>query len=401
MKLRPWLRRTLWGAFLLSLLLHFLGIFGEDLYGWLIRPEFKQTALKKTQRQLKAQTLDDDPEKNGGDKKVDALTVYLPGRPKVKTSPRQSDRAELVRAAAASAVPVKPVWAASKPLAVASPVVLASRPAVKPASTVQTAAAASAVRAASAMAHAASATQVVATMKAASAPARQTRQNGTGLDRYPRELKITYVWGVIPASMEWKIANGRYELRMEGGFLGAARKFVSSGRVDRSGVIPERFTEYRNGKPEPYYQVDFDWSAMSAEFGKLTERKTEPITPGDQDIFSAAFHIGLVGGSKSDYAFSLFSGRKKYENAHLKLAGEAKLRLGEREVDALLLRGDWKDRRIDFWLAPEWHNIPVRMTIALGREDLTLDIWANEIVLDGRRVLEWVKPQQKERTRNR
>ena len=78
-----------------------------------------------------------------------------------------------------------------------------------------------------------------------------------------------------------------------------------------------------------------------------------------------------------------------------------KLRLGEREVDALLLRGDWKDRRIDFWLAPEWHNIPVRMTIALGREDLTLDIWANEIVLDGRRVLEWVKPQQKERTRNR
>lgn len=391
MKLRPWLRRTLWGAFFLSLLLHFFGIFGEDLYGWLTRPEFEQTALKKTQRKLKAQTLDDDPDKTGDGKKSEMLAVYLPGRPKVKTAPESGNPGprRVASAAVASSVPMKPdekKLARPVPAAQAASVVVASRPAVQPASAAQSA---SAVHAASAV-------------RAASAPAkRNPRQNGSGLERYPRELKITYVWGVIPASMEWKIANGRYELRMEGGFLGAARKFVSSGRVDRSGVIPERFIEYRNGKPEPYYQVDFDWSGMTAEFGKLTERKTEPIAPGDQDIFSAAFHIGLVGGSRSEYAFSLFSGRKKYESAHLKLAGEAKLRLGEREVDALLLRGDWKDRRVDFWLAPEWHNIPVRMTIALGREDLTLDIWANEIVLDGRKVLEWVKPQQKEHSRNR
>lgn len=93
---------------------------------------------------------------------------------------------------------------------------------------------------------------------------------------------------------------------MEGGFLGAARKFVSSGRVDRSGVIPERFIEYRNGKPEPYYQVDFDWSGMTAEFGKLTERKTEPIVPGDQDIFRLPFILASSAAAGPSMRFRCF-----------------------------------------------------------------------------------------------
>lgn len=50
----------------------------------------------------------------------------------------------------------------------------------------------------------------------------------------------------------------------------------------------------------------------------------------------------------------MFSGRRKYEDVRLKVVGEAKLRLGGKEVDALLLRGVWDDRQVDFWLAPDW-----------------------------------------------
>ena len=78
----------------------------------------------------------------------------------------------------------------------------------------------------------------------------------------------------------------------------------------------------------------------------------------------------------------------------MSVAGQAKLRLGQKEVDAVLVRGQWDERKVDFWLAPEWNNIPVRMTMALGR-DLSLDIWANEVTIEGRKVLEWVKPFQK------
>lgn len=70
----------------------------------------------------------------------------------------------------------------------------------------------------------------------------------TGLERFPRELKITYIWEFlpVPAHMTWKVVNGRYDLRLEGSFLGISRTFVSSGKVGKNGVTPERFIEYRN-----------------------------------------------------------------------------------------------------------------------------------------------------------
>lgn len=209
--------------------------------------------------------------------------------------------------------------------------------------------------------------------------------------RYPSELDITYVYGIIPARMTWKIHNGQYDLRLEGGFLGKSRTFLSHGKVDRHGVRPDRFQEYRDGKDEPRYQIDFDWTAMTAEVGEPGKRKIEPLANGDQDIFSTAFHIGSIGGNQSEHRFAIFfSGRRKYENAVLRVMGEAQLRLGQKEVTALLLRGEWDDRRADFWLAPEWHNIPVRITFTM--KELELDIWANDITIEGKKVLEWVRP---------
>lgn len=59
MQLRPWLRRTLWGALIASLLVHLGGIFSEEIYYWLTRPEFEQTELKQPSQQLKTMSLDE------------------------------------------------------------------------------------------------------------------------------------------------------------------------------------------------------------------------------------------------------------------------------------------------------------------------------------------------------
>lgn len=386
MRLRPWLRRTLWGAFVLSLLLHVAGMFSEEIYYFLTKPEFEQTELTQPSQKLKSMTLDEEkPAELANVTPVDTLEIHLrkpaaiQARKKVpKPVPLAKGAVTRKQPAPASApMPVLPAKDDETPTvapdvaAIPPAEIAASQPAAIPASTPQM----------------------------ASAPEALPDFMQT---RYPNELKITYVYGIIPAQMTWKISGGRYDLRLEGSFLGSSRIFMSHGKVDKHGVTPDQFIEYRNGKPEPRYQIDFNWDAMTAEVGEPGKRKTETIAVGDQDIFSTAFHVGLIGGSKPEHTFSIFSGRRKYEKAVLRVAGEAKLRLGQKEVTALLLRGEWDDRRADFWLAPEWHNIPVRMTFSM--KELELDIWANEITIEGKKVLEWVRPQGKrpgERSSNR
>ncbi|MDR3411851.1 MAG: DUF3108 domain-containing protein [Formivibrio sp.] len=366
MPLRPWLRRTLWGAFILSLLLHVISIFSEEIYAWLTKPVFEQTELKKPTRKLKALSLEEEtPSALAGIKPPDTLLVYLHKQPQTK-------------------VVHKPVRKPAKP----RPIVIASAP---PAISVNTPVIVTGI-APTLVASQPEALASAAASLPTNASRPQNRQAEQERARFPNDLKVTYVYGIIPAQMSWKVVNGHYDLRLEVGFLGTSRLFHSSGKVNNKGLIPERFVEYRNGKPDPYYQVDFDWNALTAEVGEPGKRKIETIATGDQDIFSTAFNISLIGGDQAEQTFSIFSGRRKYENAQLSLAGEAKLRLGQKEINALLLRGKWDDRQVDFWLAPEWNNIPVRMTITLGK-DLSLDIWANQISIDGKTVLEWIKPQ--------
>lgn len=364
MRRRPWLRRTVWGAFLLSMFLHVTGIGGRDIYRWLTRPEFTQTDLRKSTRELKAQLLEDEATlARGGVKQPGSLDVFLrkPSQPHPVSLPsRMTEKKAERRTAEVAASQPGLAAGAGETLGGAGKMLgaVASAPIEKKSRASQ-----------------------VANLPVA------------GLERYPRELKMTYIWEFfpVPVHMTWNVAQGHYNLRLEGGFAGVSRTFVSSGKVGQHGVIPERFAEYRNENAAPFYQADFDWQKMVAEVGESGNRKSEKLAVGDQDIFSTAFHVGLIGGRNSEHHFSMFSGRRKYEDVHLKVAGEAKLRLGKQEVDALLLRGAWDDRRVEFWLAPEWHNIPVRITIVLGNE-LTLDIWANEIKMDGRTVLEWEPP---------
>lgn len=384
MRLRPWLRHTLWGAFALSLLLHVAGMFSEEIYYLLSKPEFEQTELSKPSQTLKSMTLDEETQAElAGITPVDILQVYLhasrqaqpvPAPEPVKQAIRTPDKITASRPVPVTiaTAPVPELPAVEEKMPATAPVqAIAPQPAPVVSQAEETPAG----------------KEETAGITPAPAP-------DFSLARYPNELKITYVYGIIPAQMTWKISGGRYDLRLEGSFLGSSRIFLSQGKVDRRGVIPEQFIEYRNGKPEPRYQVDFDWSAMSAEVGEPGKRKIEMLATGDQDIFSTAFHVGLIGGNQAEHTFSIFSGRRKYENAVLRVAGEARLRLGQKEVTALLLRGEWDDRRADFWLAPEWHNIPVRMTFVMGSE-LTLDIWANEITIEGQKVLEWVRPQNR------
>ncbi len=379
---QPRLRRTLWSALVISLLLHVTGIFSEEVYFWLTKPEFEQTELKLPSQKLKSMTLADGTRaKLAGIKPVDSFDIHL-HQPGKRPSPPSSQPKPPVRK-----IPIKSRLQTKQTPATTADAKATLKEVSKSASPISAVAASQPETLNQAEASTIDASPSSRIKEPENPPEATT---DTALAHYPSELNITYVYGIIPARMTWKIHDGHYELHMGGGFLGKSRTFISRGKIDKLGVKPEQFIEYRDNAPTPRYQADFDWTAMRVTMGEPGKRKTESFAVGDQDIFSAAFHIGLIGGNGAEHNFSIFSGRRKYANASLHLAGEAKLRLGQKEVTALLLRGEWDDRRAEFWLAPEWNNIPVRITFTM--KELELDIWANEITIEGKKVLEWVKP---------
>jgi hypothetical protein len=379
-------RYGLLGLFLvLSVLLHVLVILAEFIQAWMWVPETKDVELRKTTRKLKTQQLADpvlQALKNV--KPAELLTVYLRHALPAST---QSDPAH------------PPAKARKKRHHKAVPVQLASQPEPAPESgqaPVRLAEAASAPVAsevASAPVAVASAPQVVA---AASKPAasKPPKPTNTAIARFPSEVKMTFRWGFYIADMTWKVQNGRYDVEVDGSGLGAFyRYFHSTGRLDAEGVHPEHFIEYRErSKTKPEFQLDFDYANRTVEVGETGKRKVEPMGEGDKDVFSAAFHLALLGSAQDEYVMTIYTGRRRYEDVKFSIAGESTLTFGGKDVDVILLRGQWKDRHFDFWLAPEWNNLPVRINVVVP-DRISGDLWVQDLTIDGKTVLEWNPPK--------
>ncbi|HSC78739.1 MAG TPA: DUF3108 domain-containing protein, partial [Chitinolyticbacter sp.] len=182
----------------------------------------------------------------------------------------------------------------------------------------------------------------------------------------------------------WHVEHGQYEVKLRGSLPGNKRELSSRGEITADGVRPLEFTDLRNG--ELRSQAQFNWASGSATLNDKGKLKIEPLSPGDQDLFSAAFHLAMRG--LADSTFSLFNGRKRYPDVHFTLAGESTLQVGDQQVDVLLLQGRYEDREFDFWLAPKWHNLPIRLQAKMGKDGSSYDIVAGRITIDGETVLQ-------------
>ncbi|MGL4602580.1 MAG: DUF3108 domain-containing protein [Iodobacter sp.] len=350
-------------ALLLSLLLHLGSVFSEQIYAWVMQQPHAETELKKVTKKLSVLADADSarPAELAGVKPAEQQVVYLQHQPVIKkpvpvAKPAPQKRVPVIRQASAP-VQVAPVVASV--VADVAKVIAAS-------SVVPEVVVASAVVA----------EEVLPPLKESPLMPEQT---------YPHQVEITYAYGVFPIRMSWKAENGRYALKLRGALFSKSRTFISEGEVGKTGVIPHRFADYRDEKL--VNEAVFDWDARQVAIKDGGNSKVEELNKGDQDIFSAAFQLALQGAKMKDFTFTVASGRKIYKDVPFEIRGEARLRLGDREVDAILLRGQFEDRTFDFWLAPQWHNMPVRMTLSLGSEG-SFDIWANDIKINGEMVLE-------------
>lgn len=384
-----------WWALALSILLHLASVLAEPVAHWLAYRQIDDPVLKKTERTLQTQLLEDlgAPAELAGVKPAEQQYVLLQ-----KQQP-------IIAAAPASPKPARKI--ASKVVPISSAVATAS--AVAASSVAVQASAVASVGdniAGDVTSEVASAVQKVASeassvsVKTAALASRSSKASNVSLatkidraaaKRFPRDVKIEYRYLGFPAYLHWQLEQGRYELQLDVPIPRNARRFISRGKIDRHGVMPENFIEYRKQFETPRFDVRFDWEKEEVTLIDGPNQKIEPFAAGDQDLMSAALHLALMGGSQPKYDMALFSGRKRYPEVKFELKGEATLKIGGKDIPALLMSSRTGERQVDFWLAPDWHNLPVRMVINFGK-DGSYDLSAYNITLDGKKVLEWVNP---------
>ncbi|MBB5193059.1 hypothetical protein HNQ50_003813 [Silvimonas terrae] len=380
-------------AFVLSLLTHIFSATGDLLYDYFTNtsPDKPNEKLRKPAHKLKSQDWEDEkklPDELKNIKRPDIQTVWLmPKAPPPK--PVVVATAEPTPTPAPKRKP-KPVRVpASTPAVTRPPVVIASLTASAPQSwfgnTASAPAHASAVAVASAPAHAASAASAVAR---AAPPASAVAAMPVINNAFPKLVHITYRWKGFPARLTWTAGDGRYSLQIGAAMFGRSRTFSSVGTIGKRGLAPERFSDTRDGKLQN--EALFEWDQQKFVLHDGDKTIEAPLQPGDQDLFSAAFQFALQGASLPSFTFSLASGRKVYANVAFQVMGEKTLRLSGKDVDAILLRGTFEDRVFDFWLAPQWHNLPVRMILNVGKD--TYDVYASDLDVDGQTLLESPPP---------
>jgi len=256
------------------------------------------------------------------------------------------------------------------PAAPAAPAVAAAQPAIEPAPRpvpARVAAAPSATRAGAAPA---------APVDPAPAP---PATGGTALPVYPTRLPpaVTLQYAVqrdgamrrgdLQAELRWRPADdGRYELTLSL----AATGWASVGTVDAHGLAPERQVETRRGR-------ELRAANFQRDSGRITFSGPQlefPLLPGAQDRLSWLLQLAavleanpalagagsevtlFVAGPRGDAGLWTFNSQGS-ETAELPagaISGAVHLRRsGERPYDT----------RVDVWLDPARHHLPVRLRV--------------------------------------
>ncbi|HEY9103861.1 DUF3108 domain-containing protein [Chitinimonas sp.] len=389
--MRAWASPRLLFALLLSLLLHLAATLGEPLLLWLESDGMDETPLiQPAKRKLLGQALDTEPEGPGrlaGVTPADHLTVRL-GRPasaggsrpaqashptiKPTAAPQPKpgatpDVSALTQAAAAATPPKPDPKQQAGELPASADSSKPAAPTVEPAAPVQPP---SAVTTATAAEPAPS----------TSRPAKVTVDNS-----FPRSIDISYiVKGLVLAEHRWRLEGKQYRIRTQGSLFGKAFDMQTEGEVSSSGLRPHRFVEYRDQKLQPKYEVDFNWDAHKVLAGEPGQQKEFALEEGAQDLFSAAYQFALQGNRLPTFNMQVVTGRNSYQ-VGFELKGEAELVLSGQKVNTLVLAGAHDKRRFEFYLAPDWHNLPVRIRYQDGEQ--TIDLVAVQVALDGKTTL--------------
>ena len=218
------------------------------------------------------------------------------------------------------------------------------------------------------------------------------------ITRFPAAARMQYglyLSGVLLGSgeMRWQRNGGNYSLITDvTPVVGPKLRYETVGNITPQGLRPESFKATRNGEPREYAR--FDWAAATLAYGDK-EHKTEPLQGGAQDWLSLGVQLALHGKKLSDAPIQITTGKKVYRMA-LRPEGETDFDTGAGAIRAVVVRVRDEGELTEFWLAPDFANIPVR--ILRADKDKRIELRANLIELDGDTV--WKQPPRQPRHQN-
>lgn len=165
--------------------------------------------------------------------------------------------------------------------------------------------------------------------------------------------------------------------------------YGSQGRLDpKAGFLPERFREKRIGKDRT---ILFDYSAEQVIFTwkSIDDAGVWELPSGIQDINSVMMQVGflIATGSPDAKVGSMLEfpiarmGTVKFWKFKILDCPTIKTKAGTFETwhVSRIQEGNDKDLRIEFWLAPALHYMPVQMLFHLNKDKGYLNVTLEKI----------------------
>lgn len=174
----------------------------------------------------------------------------------------------------------------------------------------------------------------------------------------------------------WRPDGSRYELRLEGSVVGVnVLTQVSEGALDADGLAPVRFTDQRARRAA--VAANFEREAGRIRFSGPSHEV--PWQPGVQDRLSwmvqlaavaAAEPARLVAGER--IVLRVVGARGDASLWAFRSEGPQTLTLFSTPVETVKLLREPRsayDTRVEVWLDPARHHLPVRATLGSGEDD--------------------------------
>lgn len=238
-----------------------------------------------------------------------------------------------------------------------------------------------------------SATEASAPAAVASPDAERGEPAAPKLARFPDAARLEYALlssglQLGRGEMSWQRSGGDYRIvTTVKPLIGPTLRYEVHGELGRNGLQPQRFSASRNEQPREYAR--FDWAGGVLDYGDK-EAKQAPLQPGALDWLSLAFELGLRGEQPGAATRQVTTGKKVYQFA-LQLAGETDFEAGGGTLRAVVLRARNDKDLFEFWLAPDFANLPIR--IMRVDNDKRFELRATLIEFNGAVV--WTPPPQR------
>lgn len=175
-----------------------------------------------------------------------------------------------------------------------------------------------------------------------------------------------YMGFQLTLRQQWLMEGRRYLIRNQASKFGFTAEITSEGTLSAEhGLQPEHYRLLLNRNLKHY--ADFDRDNGELVHGKAGARRTTPLTPDFQDMASLPFHVAVTYDGQSDKQLKVTSGSSVYDIV-LKPVAEETLQLPGGRVRTLHLvgmrtRDDGSTQAgYDIWLAPAYRNFPVRFS---------------------------------------